>query len=105
MSYTPGLRIYRRVGEEIIIHPVLRPETVTIVQITSASSDGVTLQTTWSDGVVETDTLIEGGSIVFGEGKYETILILDSAGGGHATFRALAGPDVRVQRVEKGTRK
>ena len=105
MSYTPGLRIYRRVGEEIIIHPVLRPEAATIVQITSASSDGVTLQTTWSDGVVETDTLIEGGSIVFGEGRYETILILDSAGGGHATFRALAGPDVRVQRVEKGTRK
>ena len=105
MSYTPGLRIYRRVGEEIIIHPVGKPEMATIVKITSASSDGVTLQTTWSDGVVETDSMVEGGSIVFGEGKYETILMLDLAGGGHATFRALAGPDVRVQRVEKGTRK
>lgn len=100
MKYTPGLKIYRRVGGELFFHPVGMPLEKTIVRLMEASSEGVKILTISPSGETDEDTMVPGDQITFGEKNLECVLVLDESMAGHGSFRVLAGPDVLVRRVD-----
>lgn len=100
-NYLPGLRIYRRVGDEFFFHPVADVSEKTTVQLAEASSDGVTVRIHSPSGEIEDETMKNGESITFGEKNLELTVVLDESVAGHASFRCLAGPDVFVRRVDR----
>ena len=100
-NYMPGLRIYRRVGDEFFFHPVGDENEKTIVQLAEASSDGVRIKIASPSGETEDETMKNGDTITFGEKNLELTLVLDESMAGHASFRCLAGPEVFVRRVDR----
>ena len=103
--YKPGLKIYRRVGEEIFFHPRGVDDDKTVIRLIEADTDGVKIQIISSSGEVDDDQMETGEKLVFGEKSHELVLHLDECMGGHASFRALAGPEVVVRRVVSDERR
>lgn len=103
-SYLPGLRIFRRVGEEFFFHPVGKPDDKTVVRLIEATSQGAKIAVSGGE-TPETEEMISGDEIIFGEKSSEVVVKLDESVAGHGSFRILAGPEMVVRRVDtKGER-
>lgn len=104
MAYTPGLKIFRRVGEEFYFHPRESPGVKTVVRLLEATSQGAKISVR-TVGDPETEDMVSGDEIIFGEKSSEVVVKLDESVAGHGSFRVLAGPEMIVRRVEtKGER-
>lgn len=99
-GYSPGLRIYRRVNQELFFHPVGMENDKTTIRLVEASTDGVKILVVSPSGETDEDEMVPGDSITFGEKNLECVLVLDESMAGHGSFRVLAGPDVLVRRVD-----
>lgn len=104
-QFLPGLRIYRKVGEQLYFHPRGASDEKTVITLTEADSDGVLIRIDDSGGGSETSRVQPGERMVFGTQNHELMLEVMESMGGHAGFRALAGPDVIVQRVVSDDRR
>ena len=100
IPFRPGLRIHRRIGESFFIFVVGKEDYTTTLILKSASGGVAVLEINEGNGP-EIERMRVHEEIVFGDGEDECVIVLDSAAGSHASFRALAGPAVRIRRNEE----
>lgn len=104
MAYIPGLKIFRRIGEEFYFHPHGRPDEKTVVRLLEATSQGAKISVI-TGGDPETEEMVSGDEIIFGEKTSEVVVKLDESVAGHGSFRILAHPGMVVRRIDtKGER-
>ena len=99
-GYSPGLRVYRRINQELFFHPVTMPNEKTVIRLKEASTDGVKILVISPSGETDEEEMVPGDSITFGSKNFECVLVLDESMAGHGSFRVLAGPEVLVRRVD-----
>jgi len=100
IPFRPGLRVHRRIGESFVIFVKGKEDFVTTLILKFASGGKAVLEINEGNGP-ELEHMRVHEEIVFGDGEDECVIVLDSAAGSHASFRALAGPAVRIRRNEE----